>query len=360
MHHVGPDLVHFIVFFGSALCLLLTIAQMIRKWDIRNVLLGSFFFSLGINIFYIGMVTSERILALPEIFLINIPFIYLTGPLVFFYIKLITEYNYTLKTRQLLHFIPTLLSIAWMVPVWILPADTKLVILREIIFENKLGNIPYYTIPGITLIIGYILLLIRENNPFIEFKNSLNWIIGFLLLAWVTSLMFGVVFIINHSIKMLTYVALNLSLSIIYIFLVSQRYPNFMVLAAEMIKSKKYEKTQLSGINLNEIEASIKKLMDEKQLYSDQALSLASLAKEIGITSHQLSEYLNNILKQNFSRFINNYRIDRARDLLRNQPDKTILEIAMEVGFNSLSAFQNAFQNAENISPGGYRKRQLK
>lgn len=80
------------------------------------------------------------------------------------------------------------------------------------------------------------------------------------------------------------------------------------------------------------------------------------LAKEIGITPPQLSEFINSYFDMNFNSFINKYRVEEAKKIILENSDKTILNIAFEVGFNSLSVFYKAFIKFENITPAAFRK----
>ena len=98
--------------------------------------------------------------------------------------------------------------------------------------------------------------------------------------------------------------------------------------------------------------------MSEKKPYLENELTLAKLAEMLSVPQHHLSQILNEKLNQNFFDFVNNYRIQEAKKLLVS-PDGgllTILAIAEEVGFNSKSAFNNAFKKVTNTTPSEFRK----
>lgn len=88
----------------------------------------------------------------------------------------------------------------------------------------------------------------------------------------------------------------------------------------------------------------------------DPLMTMPKLAKLIGVTPNQLSYALNNRLGQSFFEFINTVRVRAAGDLLVAEPDRTILGIATEVGFNSKSTFNLAFKKITGKTPSAYRR----
>ena len=82
--------------------------------------------------------------------------------------------------------------------------------------------------------------------------------------------------------------------------------------------------------------------MIEEKLYCDEDLSLKGLSDQIYITPHQLSEILNERLGINFSRYINEFRVNEAIVMMKDEPERNLLSIGFAVGFNSKSAFYNA------------------
>lgn len=57
----------------------------------------------------------------------------------------------------------------------------------------------------------------------------------------------------------------------------------------------------------------------------------------------------------NFSVFLNDYRLDMAKDMLVNT-DKKLYEIAEETGFSSLSYFSRKFKEKFDKTPFAFRK----
>ena len=57
-----------------------------------------------------------------------------------------------------------------------------------------------------------------------------------------------------------------------------------------------------------------------------------------------------------FFDYINEYRINDAKTLLKEQTDLTVLEILYKIGFNSKSSFYTAFKKETQQTPTKYRK----
>jgi AraC-like DNA-binding protein len=57
-----------------------------------------------------------------------------------------------------------------------------------------------------------------------------------------------------------------------------------------------------------------------------------------------------------FYDLINQQRIESAKAALTNSPDKAVLEIALEAGFNSKSTFNTAFRQHAGTTPTQFRR----
>ena len=102
--------------------------------------------------------------------------------------------------------------------------------------------------------------------------------------------------------------------------------------------------------------ALIDRTIAEKKPYLDSRLNLDRFAELCGLRPRDVSFLLNSHYKKNFHEFINELRIEEVKQLLATQKHKAILEMAMECGFNSHSAFQRFFKRFVGMSPSEYRK----
>jgi YesN/AraC family two-component response regulator len=84
-------------------------------------------------------------------------------------------------------------------------------------------------------------------------------------------------------------------------------------------------------------------------------ISLTSLASKYNVSMARLSEMIKEKLQVNFSDYIASLRIQRAKELLRDD-SISIQEIAEIVGYNDYFYFTKVFKKVEGISPSKYRK----
>lgn len=119
---------------------------------------------------------------------------------------------------------------------------------------------------------------------------------------------------------------------------------------------KKYEKTAMKP---QKADAYLKILLNYMKMgkpYLDPDLNIHKLSKRVAIPYHYLSQIINNKLKKIFFDFINDYRIKEAIEKLKDpkENEKTIQQIAKEVGFNSQSAFNRAFKKFTEKTPSDF------
>ncbi|MGO4771950.1 helix-turn-helix domain-containing protein [Flavobacterium sp. W22_SRS_FK3] len=101
----------------------------------------------------------------------------------------------------------------------------------------------------------------------------------------------------------------------------------------------------------------LKKYMVEKEPFLDPSLTIQELANQIDIPVRDLSVLINHKMDQHFFDFVNEYRIQKAMNILKDKSksDLTVLEILYEVGFNSKSSFNTSFKKYTNLTPTAYR-----
>lgn len=95
--------------------------------------------------------------------------------------------------------------------------------------------------------------------------------------------------------------------------------------------------------------------MNSEKLFTQQGLTISTLAKHLREQEYKLRQIINQQLKyNNFSHFLNHYRIKEAEQRLRTTND-SISKIGLDVGYTSLSSFHKAFREQHSITPREYR-----
>jgi len=101
----------------------------------------------------------------------------------------------------------------------------------------------------------------------------------------------------------------------------------------------------------------IKATMEKKRYYLNQDLSIHDFAKAINISSRTISSCINQSFGVNFNEWVNNFRVERALELMKDQKSKnlSIEGIGSDSGFKSRSARYIAFKKKTGYTPGHFR-----
>ena len=124
--------------------------------------------------------------------------------------------------------------------------------------------------------------------------------------------------------------------------------------AEPQVPARKYQKSALGPEQAQRVAEKIETAMREGQLYLDPNLSLQKLAAHISVAPNTISQTLNETLGENFFAYVNRWRIEAALPLIGTS-GRTVLDIALEVGFNSKSAFYKAFKMTTGVTPAQYK-----
>ena len=95
----------------------------------------------------------------------------------------------------------------------------------------------------------------------------------------------------------------------------------------------------------------IYRLMEEQQPYLNSELKVQDVADALGSNRTYVSNCIKNIRGCSFSQFVNGYRIEYAKQLLRQHPDMKLSEIWTASGFSSESSFFRAFKAVTGTTP---------
>lgn len=126
--------------------------------------------------------------------------------------------------------------------------------------------------------------------------------------------------------------------------------------AVPVTKEEKYKKSTLKSDSSRLIADNLQSYMQEHKPYLNPDITLKNLAELIGEHPHILSQVINENFDRNYYEFINSYRVEEAKRILKEPEYKnyTLTAIGFEAGFNSKSAFYTAFKKNTGVTPAKY------
>jgi AraC-like DNA-binding protein len=267
--------------------------------------------------------------------------------------------DFELKKKHALHLIAPLIGLAWVVFENMRPDEET-----EIIVTGLFNNIglerygPISIVSGLSFIM-YSIYILRHHPMYLTplkdktLKTALLFLFTSIVFA---SIMILAVFNSALSLPLASFGNAIVSIGCVSIFLWHYRRPKHFEEWVYQVRDHQYKNSQLKGIDTSDIEDTLHELFEVEKIHLDGNLTLGQCSLKVGLSTHQLSEYLNSKKRQSFTAFINTYRIKEAQRLLLEHPDMSSLRIGFESGFNSDATFNRNFKNITGMSPGKYRK----
>jgi AraC-like DNA-binding protein len=232
-------------------------------------------------------------------------------------------------------------------------------VIRGFSGDGDLCALPYkvfYILAGLQIIILMIYLLYKLMRVLEKGYSSI--FLTILMYNITTVVIIGIIttgFAVDH-IGILKAGVCIAAILVLLVPIYGQRHPEFIQIIATEAEKRRYERSLLGGIDVDAVISAMGKLMEEERLYQEDTLTLKQMAVKVKITPHQLSELLNERMSCNFNTYINRFRIQGAEQLLKDDPDRSILSVSYEVGFNSKSSFYDAFLKCTGKTPQKYRQ----
>lgn len=203
----------------------------------------------------------------------------------------------------------------------------------------------------------------------IKWLKNFMFLGGFVLVLWVVAIILNLDKVINPQVYI--YYPMRLLCTILLYWIGYQGFFNYLILT-ERIKLR-----NKTSENENEVVAIFEKKIDSKnqneqddkrflliknhientKRYLDPLFSLENLSDETEISINKLSQIINQKTGYNFSDYINQFRVDKAKKYLMSNKfsEYTIVAIGLECGFNSKSAFYSAFKKFTDCTPTEYK-----
>lgn len=296
---------------------------------------------------------------------------YLDGPLLFLCIKSLVFKDFILKRVDLLHLLPFAIYCLYItLNFYGNPPNVRIDMLNNLSFVYSNGFVTIEFFSKLIRIIYAIACFVLINRYGIRLQDT-HSNMEKAHISWLRALVMGFMVVMFFELilsasKVFTHYHLT------YFYMGLTRYyttfllVNLLVFTSirffsmfEQVNEEELPKKPIDDLSISPDEAeSIDKRIKQGQLYMDPDITLDSLADSLKIVPRDLSMIINRHFGANFYTFINGYRIEEAKKMLKDQAMKniTITEIYLAVGFNSKSVFYTFFKKFEGVTPTKYRQ----
>ncbi len=390
------NLLSILTLLGAAQGFFLGLALINRRTgDLKaHRLLGVLTFLFALDLAEEFLYQTGFFLSVPALLNVLAPIDMLYGPLIYLYVRQLTrrEQQATVAS-QYWHFLPALMGIMVLLPFFLMPGSDKLAFTEALrhgqSLQNEAGNDLLISIGFSAFMLATVIQLglylffsircllrhaktIRDEFSDIE-KINLDWLRYLLIgLSAIYLILLGDQFFpdllgMNILGDLTTVVAVVLIYAMGYLGLrqpaiftqsYSPRSAQTETVPEEAQMERKYQKSGLDRETSRVFLQELTQYMQTRKPYLDGDLALPQLAQQLGISANYLSQIINEQLQVNFYDFVNSYRVEAAKSLINipSQEKLNILNIALDSGFNSKSAFYTAFKKATSMTPTQYRK----
>jgi len=367
--------------------LLLVVKALLLLFGTTNSKSNYFFvvFLFSINLYYLSHLFWVVFQDIPlSLIFVNhfTPVYFLTGPVLYFYVKSILEGGYRFKKEHLLHLIPFLIQLIAISGYVFSPLDQKAELLKVLLedpqnalnlqfnfFFRPSGNFAFRLLSVFIYIGLSAYILFANRHQFKSYRRTFLWL-GSLLLSFVFLLLSYTVLIaevFSNPTSLFYMVTGNLSLfSLISIGLISflpLLFPHIIygkALIKEMdTKYKKQNKKRLEALpnkKMLDLYNKIDVFFKDKEPYLERSFTLPQLAKEMGAPVHHVQKAFKEVGKTTFVEYKTKFKIRWSKKALFDPLFKndTIDSVGMCAGFNSKSQFYAAFRKFEKMTPREY------
>lgn len=281
---------------------------------------------------------------------------FLSGPLMYLFVKQLTHKNPIPTKDHLVHFIPFLAYNLMLTLVYVGAVDMgqSLGIIELILYELLFIQIFSYLLVTLKLVFGNGKGVDTYSSP-----KSTKWLKLFLLLTFG---LYAVSFVSTNLVLIGIeywngfdfFIQAGLTL-LVYLTNIWGMFHRGWLSANDQ-KERKLRHFPLKSEVSKKIEDELLQYMNSQKPYLNNEFNLEVAANHLNTNKYYLSKVINESLERNFSDFVNEYRVAQVKTKLHNSEFSkyTIFGIALECGFNSKGAFNNAFKKFTGKTPSQY------
>jgi AraC-like DNA-binding protein len=302
-------------------------------------------------------------------------------PLYYWYIKLLTS-EPEIKIKNLKLLAPAfILSVTTMLLYLIMPANERMdYIIQFLLKKESIGELSalpklqsrvfilgrlVFTVQVIFFLIYGRRLVIQYNRRISNFYSNLEnksvvWV-NYLLYSFVATSLMSIVFnLVGRSVFIEFSGWLLLPSAIFSVLLFFIGFLGFMQNHSvfELHEDEKQEPSMVTTSFITEsLKADLLRLFEEDKIYRDPNLKITDVTTKLHTNRTYISRLINQEFDASFSDFVNRYRVEDAKNILRNFPQKYSLNhVSENAGFGSPSSFNRIFKALTGLTPGQFRE----
>jgi len=372
-----------------------------RKFP-SSIYLSIFVFAISLNGITQYIILYSQSVFLTALFITHFAFLFfLTGPAFYLYIRSLLSDNYRRYRKDIWHLVPMTIYLISVIPYCAKPFSEKMAIAEEIVKDpgfladykfgwlSELFSVGFVYVSRPLLALCYIVWSIGMVIRFVK-RSEDKWVLSgqtfmikwlyvfmsssFALVASQFILMFyswgtdtGDLFYTMNALQILSAIGLIILLVSPFFFPeVIYGLPRLTVQnsgggttsendIAIYDGNIKYS-PNFEAAYLDQISRKIETAMQTGQLYTQLDLNMARFSVMVDIPFHHLAYYFREVKNQSFNDFRNDWRINYAKQLIREgkAEELTLEAIGLKSGFTNRSTFFRAFKRAEGIAPAEF------
>ncbi|REC50151.1 helix-turn-helix domain-containing protein [Chryseobacterium pennipullorum] len=196
---------------------------------------------------------------------------------------------------------------------------------------------------------------------------NLNWLEYIILVLFMVNIIYVIYnlfydpkslnFFINTTFLLVIYFVAYYSLKQKEIYPLEERQRQELISIDEDSGDEEVRRKLIPDEELLKIKTQLEMMMETQKPYLDSELNLIKLAEMVSVSTHHLSYVINTGFEKNFFQYVNEFRVDYAKILLKDPNSKlSILGIAYESGFNSKTSFNTTFKKLTGQTPSEFKK----
>lgn len=388
------------ILFVSICTLLLTVVQGYYNYKINTswLYLTGFLvpLSVGVLLHYFSIIDDSPFL-LAIVYGHFMPVLYLTGPMLYFYVRSTLKDSSQLSKWDIIHFLPSIIGLISIFPYYFESFDSKLEIANNLINNpnyHLILNISWLYDNSYNLLFRMVLLLLyvlvsmilvirfhwnkKSEITFNQKRIALKWLYAILLLMSICTISYLVLTVDFINGKLDSRDTIN-TLDINYFFGVSfSLIPVLLIIFPQVLygiplinyiqkpspEIQKATKTVTKKVDEEEEEivknlaAMVLEYMRTEKPFTDPNFSLEDLSKSMDIQKHHLYYCFNTVLNSKFTTIRAQMRVEYAKEcLLTGNLEQLSMEgIWTKAGFSSRTSFFGSFKEFTGVTPTEFIK----